>query len=135
LDIKTVKEDQQRSTLQKEGEMSLVNRSPKQTRFRGRSLDTQLAEAVREFSAADPETRVMLKVRITALQKMLARKERRDRQKRGDKLEAALLEVARLTAEVSRLKQELASKPATVRPLTDVEQALAQYEKEKKGEI
>jgi capsule polysaccharide export protein KpsE/RkpR len=121
----------------------LINRqSQQQRRFRGRSLDTQLAEAVREFTAADPETRIMLKVRITALQKMVARKERRDRQKRGDKLEAALLEIERLTAEVSVLQAELtaaltakpvASKPTAARPLTDAERALAQYESEKNG--
>jgi hypothetical protein len=110
----------------------LVHRSPKQTRFRGRTLDSQLQEAVREFSAADPETRIMLKVRITALQKMVARKERRDRQKRGDKLEAALLEIERLRLEYEKLRQELATKPASVRPLTDVEQALVQYSAEKK---
>jgi len=96
-----------------------------------------LKKAVKELEAVttsgDDATRDSLKVRITALQKMLARKERRDRQKRGDKLEAALLEIERLTAEVSRLQQELATKPASVRPLTDVEQALAQYEKEKGG--
>jgi hypothetical protein len=128
--------------LFEEEKMSLIHRHPKQTRFRGRSLDTQLQEAVREFTAADPETRVMLKVRITALQKMVARKERRDRQKRGDKLAAALLEIERLQSEVSRLKQELtaalaakpvASKPTAARPLTDAERALAQYESEKNG--
>jgi hypothetical protein len=112
--------------------MSLVNRSQQpQKRFRGRSLDSQLQEAVREFAAGDAETRGMLKVRITALQKMLARKERRDRQKRGDKLQTALLEVARLTAEVSRLQAELAAKPVAARQLSDVELALQNYEKEK----
>jgi hypothetical protein len=75
----------------------------------------------------------MLKVRISALQKMVARKERRDRQKRGDKLQTALLEVARLTAEVSRLQAELAAKPVAARQLSDVELALQNYEKEKGG--
>ena len=75
----------------------------------------------------------MLKVRITALQKMVARKERRDRQKRGDKLEAALLEIERLQSEVSRLTAELAVK-STVRPLSAVEIALARYDAEKAGE-
>jgi hypothetical protein len=114
--------------------MSLVNRQPqesKKPRFRGRSLDSQLQEAVREFAAGDAETRIMLKVRITALQKMVARKERRDRQKRGDKLQTALLEVARLTADVSRLQAELAAKPVAAHQLSDVELALQNYEKEK----
>jgi hypothetical protein len=92
-------------------------------RFRGPSLDSQLKKAVKELEAVttsgDDATRDSLKVRITALQRI-------------DKLAQALLEIERLTAEVSRLKQELAAKPGA-RPLTEVELALQNYEKEKGG--
>jgi hypothetical protein len=113
--------------------MSLIKRNK---RFRGPSLDSQLKKAVKELEAVttsgDDATRDSLKVRITALQRMAARQEGRNRQKRKDKLAQALLEIERLTAEVSRLKQELAAKPGA-RPLTEVDLALQNYEKEKGG--
>jgi hypothetical protein len=114
--------------------MSLVNRSQQpQKRFRGRSLDLQLQEAVRDaqklMTAGTDDASIsrmkLAQTRITSLQRLLNRRE-------SAKLKKALLEIGRLTAEVSRLKQELAAKPGA-RPLTEVELALAQYEKEKGG--
>ena len=100
-------------------------------RVRRRSLAVQLQAALDDAAkamSADISVQKLVQARIDCLLKLQARE-------RNDKLKRAETEVERLTVENQRLKKELAAalaKPA-VRPMTDIERTLAQYEASKSG--
>ena len=100
--------------------------------MRRRSLAVQLQAALDDAAkamSADISVQKLVQARIDCLLKLQAREG-------NDKLKRAETEVERLTVENQRLKQELAAalaaKPA-VRPMTDIERTLAQYEASKSG--
>jgi hypothetical protein len=104
-------------------------------RARVRNLPSQLQSCLDECTALskEPLTELtvakmqFLRVRLSTLTIMAGRA-------RHDKWKEATAEVAVLKKENEKLKQELAAalaKPVAVRPLTDVEQALAKYEASK----
>ncbi len=105
---------------------------PKQKRIRKRSTAMQLQIALQAVETLDKEpmndwtaARMNLaKIRLVTLNKMVLRE-------RNHKLKALQAEVERLTAENAKLKAEIAAKSAP-RPLTDIEQALAKYERERR---
>jgi len=118
----------------------LVNRQPQESnkpRFRGRSLETQLQEAIRDAQKlmatgtddASISRMKLTQTRITSLQRLLNRKE-------SAKLKKALIAVEQLKAVNDKLRRELqqalVTKPAA-RQLSEVELALQNYEKEKGG--
>jgi hypothetical protein len=109
-------------------------------RYRSQSLQTQLAMALDDAAKLSKEkarddaaiSRMKLvSARIASLTNLVNRKS----SGKLRKLEAAN---EKLTAEVSRLKQELAAalavKQAAGRPLTEVEIALQNYERERGGQ-
>lgn len=110
----------------------------KKGRVRKRNLAIQLQEALNSAQSLDKEpTNDLTIARMKFLQTRLAVLTTMQARERHDKLKLALAEVERLTAENEKLKQELAAalaaKPAA-RPLSDIEQVLARYAAEKKGE-
>jgi predicted transcriptional regulator len=99
----------------------------KQKRIRRKRLDLQLEQALRDAEAAmtaDGATKYLMTTRLNILNQQIARD-------RNEKLNQALAEVKRLTADNEGLKAELAAKP-TARPMTDIDRVLAKYEEEQR---
>jgi hypothetical protein len=105
-------------------------------RKRGVAIDTKIRQALDELATATTAGDAVLiesiKIRISALQKLSARKDRRVRENKNDKLKAALLENERLRLEVESLRQQLATRPAA-RPPNEMEIALAKFAAEKQN--
>jgi single-stranded DNA-specific DHH superfamily exonuclease len=105
---------------------------PTKPRIRKRSIAVQLQAALNAAEVLDRADASELTIsRIKLAQTRLVVLSKALNRERSTKLEKALAEVEKLTAENERLKQELTAKPAA-RPMTDIEQALAQYEEEKR---
>src|SRR4051812_12614022 len=110
-------------------------------RFRQRSLSTQLAEALADAArltkgkekwtdeAAVSRMR-LTQTRLVSLQKLLDRKQHEKTKKLTDANTRLKLEVEKLKLD---LVAALAVRPVTARPLSAVEIALQNYEKEKNG--
>lgn len=100
-------------------------------RIRKRSIAVQLQAALnsaQELERAEQSDLSIARMKLvqTRLDCLLTMQAR----ERHDKIRKLTDELKAVRAENERLKQELAAKPA-VRPLTDVERALAQYEASK----
>jgi hypothetical protein len=115
-------------------------------RFRGRSLNTQLAEAlnlaaklskdkVRLYEEPTAVARMQLvKTRIVTLKSLCEKKE----QAKSQTLNKVLTELKAAKSEIEKLKSDIATalaavKSAAVRPLTKAEIALQQFEEEQIG--
>ena len=111
--------------------MSLVHRTKRPARIRGRALHNLLAIAIAELTHANPEIRESAKIRVTALQKLVVRKDKIA--KRRDKLAKAEAEIVTLRAEIERLKAEIIRLKPAVQAIDPVAEALKKYEAENGG--
>jgi hypothetical protein len=104
---------------------------PKKRLVRKRRADLALETALRDAAAAtergaDASVLNLLRARLNILNQQLTRE-------RNEKFKRALADVERLRGENVRLKQELESRAKpTSRPMSEVEQALEKYEREKR---
>ena len=102
----------------------------RKNRIRRRKVEIQIQECLNDAATAmtaDISVQKLVQTRLSCLLKLQARE-------RNDKIQRLTQEVTALKAEVERLTDaSLKSlKPATARPLSTAEQALAQYEKGKR---